>query len=73
MIPNRSRVGEPTGEVPITEPNACVCTLVTQSCLTLCNPTLDCSLPGSFIQGILQARILEWVAISASKKTDESM
>ena len=68
MIPNRSRVGEPTGEVPITEPNVCVSTLVTQSCPTLCNPTLDCSLPGSFIHGILQARILEWVAISFSKR-----
>ena len=37
--------------------------LVAQSCLTLCDP-LDCSLPGSFVHGILQARILEWVAIS---------
>ena len=34
-----------------------------QSCLTLCNPT-DCSPPGSPIHGILQARILEWVAMS---------
>ena len=32
-----------------------------QSCLTLFNP-LDCSPPGSFAHGILQARILEWVA-----------
>ena len=36
--------------------------LVTQSCPTLCNP-MDCSLPGSPVYGILQARILEWVAI----------
>ena len=36
---------------------------VTQSCLTLCDP-MDCSPPGSSIHGILQARILEWVAIS---------
>ena len=36
--------------------------LVTQSCPTLYNP-MDYSLPGSFIHGILQARILEWVAI----------
>ena len=34
--------------------------LVTQSCLTLCNP-MDCSLPGSSVHGILQAGILEWV------------
>ena len=36
--------------------------LVAQSCLTLCDPT-DCSSPGSSVHGILQARILEWVAI----------
>ena len=35
---------------------------VTQSCPTLCDP-MDCSLPGSSVHGILQARILEWVAI----------
>ena len=34
--------------------------LVAQSCLTLCDPT-DCSLPGSSVHGILQARILGWV------------
>ena len=37
--------------------------LVAQSCLTLYDP-MDCSLPGSSVHGILQARILEWVAIS---------
>ena len=37
--------------------------LVAQSCPSLCNP-MDCSLPGSSIHGILQARTLEWVAIS---------
>ena len=36
-----------------------------QSCPTLCNP-IDSSPPGSSIPGILQARILEWVAISFS-------
>ena len=41
---------------------ACVCVLVAQSCLTLCDPT-DYSLPGSSVHGILQARVLEWVAI----------
>ena len=39
---------------------------VAQSYLTLCNP-MDCSLPGSSVHGIFQARILEWVAISFSK------
>ena len=38
-----------------------------QSCLTLCDPT-DGSPPGSAVPGILQARILEWVAISFSIK-----
>ena len=39
---------------------------ITQSCLTLCDP-MDCSLPGSSVHGILQARILEWIAIPFSK------
>ena len=39
---------------------------VAQSCPTLCNP-VDCSLPGSSLHEILQARILEWVAISFSR------
>ena len=38
---------------------------VTQLCLTLSNP-MDCSLPGSSVRGVLQARALEWVAISFS-------
>ena len=37
-----------------------------QSCLTLCNP-MDCSPLGSSVHGILQARILEWVAMPSSK------
>ena len=39
----------------------CVCVCV-QLCLTLCHP-MDCSPPGSSVHGILQARILEWVAM----------
>ena len=41
--------------------------LVVQSWSTLCDP-MDCSLPGSFVRGILQARILGWVAISFSRR-----
>ena len=41
---------------------------VAQSCLTLNDP-MDCSLPGSFIHGIFQARVLEWGAIAFSIKT----
>ena len=44
----------------------CVHAKSLQSCPTLCNP-IDCSLPGSSIHGILQARILEWVVISFSR------
>ena len=40
---------------------ACMC-VHAQSCLILCNP-LNCSPPGFSVRGILQARILEWVAI----------
>ena len=43
---------------------------VAQSCLTLCDP-MDCSLPGSSIRGILQARILEWVTISFSRGSSQ--
>ena len=43
---------------------------VAQLCLTLCNP-MDCSLPGSSARGILQARILEWVAIPFSRGSSQ--
>ena len=39
---------------------------VPRSCPTLCNP-MDCSLPGSSVHGIFQARVLEWVAIPFSR------
>ena len=44
-------------------PEGRVSGLVAKSCPTLCDP-MDCSLPGSSVHGISQARILEWVAIS---------
>ena len=50
--------------------NTCAC-LVTQSCLTLCDP-MDCILPSSSVHGIFQARILEWVAISYSRDIPNS-
>ena len=43
---------------------------VTQSCPTLCDP-MDCSLPGSSVHGILQARIMEWVAIPFSRRSSQ--
>ena len=42
------------------------CCLATESCLTLWDP-MDCSPPGSSIHGLLQATVLEWVAISSSR------
>ena len=43
---------------------------VTQLCLTLCN-FMDCGPPGSSVHGILQARILEWVAILSSRGSSQ--
>ena len=44
--------------------------LVAQSCLTLCNP-MDCSLLGSSVHGIVQARILEGVVIPFSRGSSQ--
>ena len=44
-----------------------MCAESVQSCLTLGN-TMDCSLPGSSVHGMLKARILDWVAISSSRR-----
>ena len=44
-----------------------VCLLVAQSCPTLCDH-VDCSPPGSSVHGILQARILQWVAMASSRE-----
>ena len=43
---------------------------VAQLCPTLCSP-MDCSLPGSSVHGILQAKILEWVAVPFSKESSQ--
>ena len=57
----------------------CVCGLasgkkvfvkVTQLCPTLCNP-MDYSMPGSSVHGILQVRILEWVAVPFSRGSSQ--
>ena len=47
------------------------CRVLAQSCLTLGDP-IDCSPPGSSLHGILQARILKWVAISYSRGSSQS-
>ena len=51
---------------PLASHLLCVCVLVVQSCLTLCDP-MDYSWIGSSVHGILQARILEWVTIPFSR------
>ena len=49
----------------------CCCCLVAKSCLTVCD-SMDSSLPGSSVHGISQARILEWIAISFSRRLLDS-
>ena len=44
--------------------------LITQLCPTLCDP-MDCSPPGSSVHGILQERILEWVAMPSSRRSSQ--
>ena len=47
-----------------------VCVQSLQSCPSLCHPK-DCSLPGSSVYGIFQARILEWVAMPSSRGSSQ--
>ena len=47
------------------------CVLVTQLCLTLCDP-MDCSPPGFSVQEIVQARMLEWVPISFCRGSSQT-
>ena len=56
--------------VPIFMSVLCVCVLNRFSHVWLCNP-LDCSPPGSSVHGILQARILEWVAVPSSRGSSQ--
>ena len=55
---------------PLLSAGMCVCVLVAQSCPTLCDP-MDWSPLGSSVHGILQARILEWVAVPCSNNPQE--
>ena len=56
-------------ELRSTGPIFSVC-LITQSCSTLCNP-MYCSLPGCSVHGILQARMLEWVAMPSCRASSQ--
>ena len=69
--PRLGRAPIPWGQCSALEPNKMkVKVKVTQSRLTLCNP-MDCSPQGSSVPGILQARILEWVAISSFRGSSQ--
>ena len=59
------------GDLPTKQQRELLCVLVAQSCLTICDP-MDCSLPGSSVRGILQARILKWVAMPSSRPRDQT-
>ena len=61
----RNRLRKCTAVVPWWHAHAGVCAKSLQSCSTLCDP-MDCSAPGSSVHGILQARILEQVAMPSS-------
>ena len=56
--------GRQWGELKATDFPHMHAKLLLQSCPTLCD-SMDCSPPGSSVHGILQARVLEWVAISS--------
>ena len=59
------------GPINIRAPNISVKVKVTHSCPTVCDP-MDCIRPGSSVHGILQARILEWVAVPFSRGSTQS-
>ena len=68
---NSNNTRDDTCKSPRREPDVCVCVCVcvcvrARSCLTLPDP-MNCSAPGSTVHGVVQARILEWVAISSSR------
>ena len=52
--------------IPVLSHTVLCCAKSLQSCLTLFNP-VECSPPGSSVHGILQARVLEWVAMPSSR------
>ena len=72
MTKSKFNIGESKLRLSIGRLNLCVAkeSEVAQSCPTLWD-LLDCSLPGSSIPGIFQARVLEWVAISFSRGSSQ--
>ena len=71
MLPHQKRLLWPiTLFKAVHRPPKGLCVESLQSCLTLCDP-MDCSLPGSSVHGILQAGILEWVAMPSSRGSSQ--
>ena len=70
ILPQNMNLWKPFGCLPFWERVVCMCAKLLQVCLSLCNP-MDCSPPGSSLQGIIQARILEWVAISFPRESSQ--
>ena len=66
QAPNTGGLGSIPGQGTRSYIHACMHAETLQSCPTLYN-TMDCSPPGSSVHGMLQARILEWVAITSSR------
>ena len=65
LLSSSSRSFSSNGDLPTLGPFGLLVLLIlihAQLCLTLCDP-MDCSLPGSSVYGIFQARILDWIAI----------
>ena len=69
-VPSTSSFAIPAIYCYITSQDMCVCVKSLQSCWIPCNPT-DCSPPGSSVHGIVQARILEWVAMPSSRGSSQ--
>ena len=71
-----SKLGKEYGKVVYCNPNYLTSiqseseSEVAQSCPILCDP-MDCSLSGSSVHGIFQARVLEWIAISFSRGSSQ--
>ena len=62
--------GRSCGQKSLVGYSLCICAKLLQLCLTLCDLT-DCSPPGSSVHGILQARILGWVAVFFSRGSSQ--
>ena len=65
LLATKGESGERRGKFGVWDEHVHTAAKSLQSCLTLCDP-IDGSPPGSAVPGILQARTLEWVAISFS-------